>query len=206
MSKQKIILELKLFFAQTSNGVEDKLSSLPGFTKGLPQEENREKVARNARGVFMETLEELAVKDKKIILIVGDVGFSYMQEFQKKYPNQYINAGVTEQAFMGIAAGLAQSGFKPYIYSMVPFVTMRNYEQLRNDVCYGNANVKIVGAVGNVHYRFQGMSHNLLGNENEEDLLKNLPHIKRFYPKNTQEVRKIVLETYKNKVPTYIRL
>lgn len=186
--------------------INDEQSSIPGFTKGLPREQEKEKIARNARGVFMETLEELVQNDPKIILVVGDVGFSYMTEFQKKYPNQYINTGVMEQAFMGVAAGLAQCGWKPYIYSMVPFVTMRNYEQLRNDVCYGNANVKIIGAVGNVHYRFQGMSHNLLGTENEEDLLKNLPNIKRFYPKDTNEVRKIVLETYNTKIPTYIRL
>lgn len=186
--------------------MEDKLSSLPGFKNGLPGEEGKEKLARGARGVFMETLEELVKKDKKVILIVGDVGFSYMQEFAKKYPKQYINAGVTEQSFMGMAAGLASCGFKPYVYSMVPFVVMRNYEQLRNDVCYGNANVKLIAVVGAVHYRFQGMSHNLLGSENEEDLLKNLPNIKRFYPKTTEEVRSVILETYKSTLPTYIRL
>ncbi len=186
--------------------MEDKLSSIPGFTKGLPDEVAKEKIAREARGVFMETLEQLVQKDSKIILIVGDVGFSYMAEFAKKYPNQYINTGVTEQSFMGIAAGLAQSGWKPYVYSMVPFVIMRNYEQLRNDVCYANANVKLIGAVGNMHYRFQGMSHNLLGTENEEDLLKNLPHIKRFYPKSSEEVRTLILETYKESGPVYIRL
>ncbi len=186
--------------------MENKLSSIPGFTNGLPNEVFKEKVARSSRGVFMETLEELVKKDKKIILIVGDVGFSYMQVFQEKYPKQYINAGVTEQSFMGIAAGLAKSGWKPYVYSMVPFIIMRNYEQLRNDVCYNNADVKMIGAVGAVHYRFQGMSHNLLGKENEEDLLKNLPNIKRFYPKDTAEVRKIILDTYKDNNPTYIRL
>lgn len=186
--------------------MDDKQSSIPGFTNGLPKESEKEKTVRNARGVFMETLEELVKQDPRIILVVGDVGFSYMQEFQKKYPNQYINTGVMEQTMMGLAAGLAKSGWKPYVYSMVPFVIMRNYEQLRNDVCYANANVKLIGAVGNVHYRFQGMSHNLLGNENEEDLLKNLPNIERFYPKDSQEVRKIVLDVYKNTKPTYIRL
>ena len=186
--------------------MENKLSSIPGFSNGLPMEANNETVARHSRGVFMETLESLVKKDKKIILIVGDVGFSYMQIFQQKYPRQYINAGVTEQSFMGIAAGLAKVGWKPYVYSMVPFVIMRNYEELRNDICYDNLDVKIVGVRGSVHYRFQGMSHNLLGKENEEDLLKNLPNIERFYPKDTYEVRKIILDTYDNKKPTFIRL
>lgn len=186
--------------------MDDKLSSIPGFTKGLLNETSTEKVARNSRGVFMETLEELVKNDPKIILVVGDVGFSYMAEFQKKYPKQFINTGITEQSFTGIAAGLASAGWKPYVYSMVPFVIMRNYEQLRNDICYANLNVKLIGAVGNVHYRFPGLSHNLMGKENEEDLLKNLPHIKRYYPKDTDEVRKLVLETYKDNSPTYIRL
>lgn len=186
--------------------MENKQTSIPGFTKGLPMEVSQEKLARKARGVFMETLEELVKKDKRIILIVGDVGFSYMQEFQKKYPKQYINTGITEQSFMGMAAGLAQVGWKPYVYSMVPFIIMRNYEQLRNDVCYSNANVKLIGVVGNVHYRFQGMSHNLLDKENEEDLLKNLPNIRRFYPKDTKKVRELVLKTYKEKGPVFIRL
>ena len=186
--------------------INDEQTSIPGFTKGLNNEQSKEKTARSARGVFMETLEELVQKDPRIILVVGDVGFSYMAEFAKKYPNQYINTGVMEQTFMGLAAGLAKSGWKPYVYSMVPFVIMRNYEQLRNDVCYDNANVKLIGAVGNVHYRFQGMSHNLLGSENEEDLLKNLPNIKRFYPASPQEVRSIVLETYQQPGPVFIRL
>ncbi len=186
--------------------MDDKQTSIPGFINGLPSETVKEKTSRSARGVFMETLEELVQKDPKVILIVGDVGFSYMAEFAKKYPNQYINTGVMEQTFMGVAAGLAMSGWKPYVYSMVPFVMMRNYEQLRNDVCYANANVKLIGAVGNVHYRFQGMSHNLLGSENEEDLLKNLPNIKRFYPKSPQEVRQIVLDTYRQPGPVFIRL
>ena len=165
--------------------MKDEMSSIPGFTKGLKNETTTEKT---------------------IGLIVGDVGFSYMAEFQKKYPKQYINAGITEQSFMGIAAGLAKSGFKPYVYSMVPFIIMRNYEQLRNDVCYGNENVKLIGVRGSVHYRFQGMSHNLLEKENEEDLLKNLPNIQRFYPKDTDEVKDIILKTYQDTKPTFIRL
>ena len=186
--------------------MDNEKTSLPGFINGLPMEQKIEKVARNSRGVFMETLEELVKKDSRIILIVGDVGFSYMEEFEKKYPKQYLNAGVTEQSFMGMAAGLAASGWKPYIYSMIPFVTMRNYEQLRNDVCYNNLNVKILGVRGSVHYRFLGMSHNLLGTENEEDLLKNLPNIQRFYPEKPEEVREIILKTYQDNKPTYIRL
>ncbi|HEX9722233.1 MAG TPA: hypothetical protein VGA53_03125 [Candidatus Paceibacterota bacterium] len=160
----------------------------------------------NTRQIFIETLTELAEKDPRIILIVGDVGFSYIEEFGKQFPNQFLNAGVTEQSFMGMAAGLALANWKPYVYSMIPFVTMRNYEQLRNDVCYHNANVKVIGVQGSTHYRFLGMSHNLQGPENEEDLLKNLPNLQRFYPESEEEVRHVVLHSYENGKPTYMRL
>lgn len=159
----------------------------------------------NTRQIFIETLTELAAKDSRIILIVGDVGFSYIEEFADRFPNQFLNAGVTEQSFMGIAAGLALSGWKPYVYSMIPFVTMRNYEQLRNDVCYHNANVKIIGVRGNIHYRFLGFSHNISPDNEDVKILSHLPNLKIYIP-DTEEVWQVVLESYELKQPCYIRL
>src|SRR3990167_8450793 len=120
---------------------------------------------RNSRGKFMEAIEALAAKDGRVILVTMDVGFSYLEPFAEKYPKQYLNAGVTEQATMGLCAGLAKTGWKPYLYSMIPFVCMRNYEQLRNDVCYNNANVKLIGVRGSGHYKFLGFSHNISEDE-----------------------------------------
>lgn len=157
------------------------------------------------RKTFVETLTELAREDDKIILIVGDVGFSYIEDFAKEFPNQFLNAGVTEQSFMGMAAGLALSGWKPYVYSMVPFVTMRNFEQLRNDVCYNNANVKVIGVRGNVHYKFYGFSHNISEDEDVK-ILNHLPNLKIFIPNNPDEVQKAIQETYVISNPVYIRL
>lgn len=160
---------------------------------------------RNARGVFMETLEDLASKDPKVILITMDVGFSYLEDFALKYPNQFINTGVTEQAAMGMAAGLALSGWKPYIYSMIPFVTMRNFEQLRNDVCYNNANVKIIGVRGSVHYKFLGFSHNIAMNEDLK-ILSPLPNIRIAVPETPEEVKDVMEKSYLDIGPVYIRL
>lgn len=161
---------------------------------------------RNARGTFIETLQELAAADPKIILVTCDVGFSYLETFANKFPNQYLNAGVTEQTATGLCAGLAYSGWKPYFYSMINFVLMRNYEQVRNDICFGNANVKLIGVRGSVHYKFLGFSHNLEGNEHEEDLLKNLPNIKRCYPDSPDQVRNEILKEYQREGPSYLRL
>jgi transketolase len=159
----------------------------------------------NTRQVFIETLSELARKDPKIILIVGDVGFSYIEDFAKEFPDQFLNAGVTEQSFMGIAAGLALSGWKPYVYSMIPFVVMRNYEQLRNDVCHHNANVKVLGVQGSVHYKFLGFSHNIFPEDEDIRVLSHMPNLKTYTPK-VEEVRKVILDSYNLPNPCYIRL
>ncbi len=159
----------------------------------------------NTRQAFIETLTKLAQADDKIILIVGDVGFSYIEDFGKEFPNQFLNAGVTEQSFMGLAAGLALSGWKPYVYSMIPFVCMRNFEQLRNDVCYNNANVKIIGVRGSVHYKFLGFSHNISENEDVK-ILDHLPNLKIHITETPEEVVKIINDSYLTSNPAYIRL
>lgn len=159
----------------------------------------------NSRKIFIETLSELARKDSTIILLVMDVGFSYVEDFGKEFPDQFINLGVTEQSATGIAAGMALSGMKPYLYSMIPFVTMRNYEQLRNDICYHNANVKVIGVQGSVHYKFLGFSHNMIGEEDIK-LVEDLPNMKWWTPIEDYQVKNVIEETYKDINPTYLRL
>ena len=157
------------------------------------------------RKTFIEELSKLAELDPTITLLVGDVGFSYIEDFQTKFPKQFINCGVTEQSMVGIAAGMALSGLKPYVYSMIPFVLMRPYEQVRNDVCYNNANVKLIGVRGSVHYKFLGFSHNIIDNE-DADLLRNLPNIVQYYPKSEEETALMVRSMYSSDNPAYIRL
>ena len=78
---------------------------------------------QDTRREFISILTELAEKDKRIVLIIPDVGFNYMEEFQEKFPDRFFNLGVTEYSTMTIAAGLALSGLKPYVYSMINFVS-----------------------------------------------------------------------------------
>jgi transketolase len=163
------------------------------------------KIKRNSRGVFMEAIEALVAKDPKIILICGDVGFSYLQEFEKKFPKRYFNLGITEQSMMLIASALALSGFKPYVYSMINFVTFRPYEMVRNGICYHNANVKLIGVQGGLHYNFLGYSHNIYGNEDIK-ILEDLPNMRTHVPSSPEQVADIVREMYKHDGPEYIRL
>ena len=160
---------------------------------------------KKLRTIFVEELIKLAEKDKNIWLLNDDTGFDLFEDFEKKFSDQYINCGITEQTYMGIAAGLAQSGKKPYVYGIIPFAIMRCYEQLRDDVCYHNANVKIVAVGGYQYYKFLGFTHNI---EKDEDIriLKHLPNIKIHTPKTSKEIEKVIHEEYKRKGPAYIRL
>lgn len=161
---------------------------------------------QDTRREFIDTLIMLAEKDDKIVLIVPDVGFNYIEEFSKKFPDRFFNLGVTEQSAMTIAAGLALSGLKPYLYSMINFVVFRPYEAVRNAVCLHKANVKIIGVKGSEKYKFLGFSHNLIVENEEIKVLEHLPNFKSFIVENPEEVKKVILETYKTNSPCYIRI
>src|SRR3989338_11386538 len=151
---------------------------------------------QDTRRVFIETLNELAENDPKIIVIICDVGFNYLDDPTNKF--KVLNLGVTEMSSMIIASALALAGFKPYIYSMINFVTFRPYEAVRNAVVLHKANVKIIGVKGSEKYKFLGFSHNLLTEDEEVDALKHLPDFKTYLPENPEDVRRIVLESYKS--------
>ena len=157
------------------------------------------------RKVFIDTLIELREKDDKIMLIIPDVGFNYVEEFASRFPESYKNFGVTEEATVLIACGLALAGYKPYVYSMINFVLFRPYEMVRNGVVCHNANVKLLGVKGSAAYKFLGFSHNLLNDEEDVQACKNIG-LKSYIPKTTKQVRDIILKTYNNAKPAYIRL
>jgi transketolase len=111
------------------------------------------------RDVFINRLTELAAADPRIMLITGDLGFGVLNEYQKRLPRQYLNAGVAEQNMTGLATGLALEGRIVFTYSIANFPTLRCLEQIRNDACYHDANVKIVAVGGGFSYGQLGMSH-----------------------------------------------
>jgi transketolase len=93
------------------------------------------------RTAFINALCELAATDERIWLICGDLGYSVLEAFRDEFPGRFINAGVAEQNMTAVAAGLALSGKIAVTYSIANFPTLRCLEQIRNDVCYHNANV-----------------------------------------------------------------
>ena len=160
---------------------------------------------QDSRRIFIDTLMELAEKDNKIILIVPDVGFNYIEKFQEKFPNRFFNFGVTEQSTTMIAVGLAKEGFKPYIYSMINFVLFRPYEMVRNGIVHHNANVKLLGVKGSSGYKFLGFSHNMTDEEEDIRTCANL-NLDCYVPQSNEEVRQVILDTYKSEKSAYVRL
>lgn len=150
------------------------------------------------RHAFFKNMLEIA-KDPDVMVLTGDLGYSFFEEYAEKYPKQFINCGVAEQNMVGVAAGLALGGKKPYVYSGAIFLVMRAYEQIRDDVAYNNLNVKLIGTGAS---GFLGFTHNFQGTENETDLLKNLPNIKLHFPNSEEKLSEALLSDG----PSYIRL
>lgn len=155
------------------------------------------------RTAFLETLFELAKVDERIVFLTGDLGFSVVEPFQRELPNQFINAGVAEQNMTGIAAGMALSGKIAFTYSIANFPTLRCLEQVRNDVCYHEANVKIVAVGGGFAYGALGASHHAT-----EDLgvMRMMPGMVVVAPADPIEARAATRAIIAHSGPSYIRL
>lgn len=155
------------------------------------------------RTTFIKTLTELAKYDRNLWFLTGDLGFSVVENFQKTFPDQYLNAGVAEQNMIGMAAGLALSGKVVFTYSIVPFITMRCFEQVRNDVCMQNANVKLVGYGAGFSNNQMGPTHHSI-----EDIaiMRALPNMTVVCPGDPWEAGEAVKAIYKIKTPAYLRI
>jgi transketolase len=111
------------------------------------------------RRAFVRTLTELAAGDPRILLLTGDLGYMALEPFAERFPDRFFNAGVAEQNMVGVATGLAEAGFVPFVYSIVTFATLRPYEFIRNGPVLHRLPVRIVGIGGGFEYGTQGASH-----------------------------------------------
>lgn len=155
------------------------------------------------RTAFFRTLLELAEHDERINLIVGDIGFGVVEPFAERFPRRFLNAGVAEQNMTGIATGLALCNKVVFTYSIANFPTLRCLEQIRNDVCYHNANVKIVAVGGGFAYGSLGMTHHAT-----EDLaiMRALPRMVVVAPGDPIEAEQATRAIVAHPGPCYLRL
>ncbi|MHB9036882.1 MAG: transketolase family protein [Armatimonadota bacterium] len=155
------------------------------------------------RDVFIQRLLELTLKDRSIYLVTGDLGFGVFNKFREQLPEQFINAGVAEQNMTGMATGLAMTGHTVFTYSIGNFPTMRCLEQIRNDACYHDANVKVVSVGGGFSYGSLGMSHHAT-----EDLsiMRTLPGLTVVAPCDKWETAEATSALASLVGPCYLRL
>ena len=151
------------------------------------------------RVAFGETLMKLADKDERIVLLTGDVE-QEMNPFKEKYPDRFFNLGLTEQAITSMAAGLAIEGYRPIVYSITPFVIERPYEQVKIDIDEQNLPVMLIGYSD---YPTHGPTHRPL---NPERLVTVFKNIQSYFPKNSLEAEKAMLDSYLIKSPSMIFL
>ena len=155
------------------------------------------------RNAFADSLVKLFSKDKKRILLAGDIGNRLFDKLKLKKPNSFINCGIAEANMTGVAAGLALSGFRPITYTITPFNTLRCIEQIKVDICYQNLPVTIVGTGSGLSYSSFGITHQSL---DDLAIMKTLPNLTILCPSTPNEVKFIISNLNLLKGPTYIRL
>lgn len=155
------------------------------------------------RGAFARTLTELAEQDARILLLTSDLGYLVWEPFAEKFPSRFFNVGVAEQNMVGLATGLAEAGFIPFVYSIVPFAVLRPYEFIRNGPIQHRFPVRIVGMGGGMEYGTNGLSHYGL-----EDIgvLRIQPGITVIAPADHQQARTALQATWNLPGPIYYRL
>lgn len=155
------------------------------------------------RTAFVEALCEIAQANERVWLLTADLGFSVLERFAQQFPKRYLNVGVAEQNATGIAAGLAMSGKIVLTYSIANFPTLRCLEQIRNDVCYHQANVKVVAVGGGYTYGPQGYTHHGI---EELAILRTLPGMTVVAPGDPVEARLATKAIVEQPGPCYLRL
>ena len=114
------------------------------------------------RDAFNKKITQLAEQDPELLLLTADIGFQVFDEFRKKFGKRFINVGVAEANMVGMSSGLTLNNKKPFIYTIIPFLIMRAFEQIRTDLCIQNLSVRLVGVGGGVSYGTLGPTHHAI--------------------------------------------
>ncbi|MEA2210305.1 MAG: transketolase [Solirubrobacteraceae bacterium] len=155
------------------------------------------------RREFVDALVEIAERDERVVLLTGDLGFAALEPFFERFPDRFFNAGVAEQNMVGMATGLAEAGFTPYVYSISTFASMRGYEFIRNGPVLHNLPVRVVGIGEGADYSHNGITHYAL---EDVALMRAQPNLTVVNPASSGQVRPMLNAVHETTGPAYIRL
>lgn len=155
------------------------------------------------RNGYLSALYDLAKDNKQILALVADNGAIIYDKYRRDFPDQFLNFGISEANMVTVAAGLASCGKMPFIYTISCFLTMRAFEQIRNDVCMQKMNVKLIGIGVGFIYSDLGPTHHAT-----EDiaLMRVLPEMTVFSPADALESKKVTFAAAQIEGPVYLRL
>lgn len=155
------------------------------------------------RAAFSETLVRLAKADPKVLLLTGDHGYALFDAFRRECPAQYINAGIAEQNMVGMAAGLARTGFRPFVYGLSAFIPVRVLEQIKLDIAHDHLPVILIGDGAGFVYSHLGTSH-----QSTEDIActRAIPDLSVYSPADRFEMSTCMELAYQSRAPVYLRM
>ncbi|MCE7505290.1 hypothetical protein LZG75_03470 [Polynucleobacter sp. IMCC30063] len=155
------------------------------------------------RKTALNTIYEIAKQDSKVLFIGSDLGPDVLAEMKATIPNQFFMEGVSEQHIVGMAAGLALEGYKPFVNTIATFLTRRCFEQVAIDVCQQNLPVRLIANGGGAVYAPLGPTHLAV---DDMALMRVLPNMMVVAPCDALEMREVILASMNNRHPMYIRL
>lgn len=155
------------------------------------------------RKAFSDALVRIACTNRRTLLLTGDHGYALFDAFRRECPEQYINVGIAEQNMVGVAAGLARAGFRPFVYGLSSFVPVRVVEQIKIDVAHDDLPVVFVGDGAGFVYSHLGTSH-----QSTEDIActRAIPHLSVLSPGDRFELTMCMDTAYRAKSPVYLRM
>lgn len=155
------------------------------------------------RKQFKDTVMELAFRDDRVVVILGDVSVYLFQDFKERHPDRFYNMGICENTLISAAAGLSSVGFHPFVHTIAPFITERSYEQIKLDMCYNEFGGNIVSCGASFDYAWDGATHHCY---TDLAILRLLPRMEVIQPGSRKELDALIRSQYNNGKTTYFRL
>jgi len=155
------------------------------------------------RRQFKDTITDIAARDDRAVVILGDISHYLFSAFQEKHPSRFYNMGICENALISVAAGLSSQGFHPFVHTIAPFITERSLEQIKLDMCYNEFGGNILSCGASFDYAWDGATHHCYS---DLEILRLLPGMEVIQPGSRKELDILLRSQYDNGRPTYFKL